>query len=120
LDVHASKIYLTLLAFRDRRGIATLSYDRLVHYTGMLRHQVADAITRLYDSRLISFRPGEFQSEYEFDRTNRYLVREFGTHWPSSDDQQAAAEKADAQGGKQPANKKEIGATLDFIRDASE
>lgn len=119
LSLHALKIYLTLLAFRDRRGIATLSYDRLVHYTGVLRHQVADAITRLYDSRLISFRPGEFQSEYEFDRTNRYLVRGFGTRWPSPDDHQAAAEKANAPGAKLPANKKDIEATLEFVQDGS-
>ncbi len=29
----------------------------------------------MYDLRLISFRPGEFQIEEEFYRTNRYLVR---------------------------------------------
>lgn len=46
-------------------------------------------------------------------------MRGFGTRWPSPDDQQAAAEKADARGGKRHANKKEIGATLDFVQDAS-
>lgn len=83
LSFYSLKIFIGLLAYRDKRGIATLSYDRLSSITGVPRHHIADSITRLYDMRLISFRPGDFNSPNEFDRTNRYLVRGFNTRWPA-------------------------------------
>lgn len=94
LSFHAMKIYLAILSFRDRRGIATISYDRLATCTGVSRHHIAHAITRLYDMELISFRPGEFHSEHQFDRTNRYLVRGFGTRWPAPDEEKPAPRSA--------------------------
>lgn len=87
-SLSALKIYIALLAYRDsnRGGIAMLSYDRLALVTGVKRHHIADAITRLYDLRMISFRQGDFSEESDFSRTNRYLVRGLGIHWPKADE----------------------------------
>ncbi|MBR7200324.1 winged helix-turn-helix transcriptional regulator [Pseudomonas sp. 14A] len=87
-SLSALKIYIALLAYRDskRGGIAVLSYDKLVLITGVKRHHIADAITRLYDLRMISFRQGNFSEESDFSRTNRYLVRGLGVHWPQADE----------------------------------
>ena len=88
------KIYLAILAFRDRRGIATISYDRLATYTGVPRHHIADTITQLYAMELVSFRPGEFHNEHHFDRTNRYLVRGFDTRWPALEEEKPPVRSA--------------------------
>lgn len=87
-SLSALKVYIALLAYRDsnRGGIATLSYDRLSLITGVKRHHIADAITRLYDLRMISFRQGDFSEASDFSRTNRYLVRGLGIHWTSFDE----------------------------------
>lgn len=115
LSFHAIKIYIAILASRDRRGIATISYDRLTEITGVPRHHIADAVTRLYDMRLISFRPGEFRSEYEFDRTNRYLVRGFGTRWPAPEDEKPAGRSAAAP---QRPSQGDVANALAFVKPA--
>lgn len=44
--------------------------------------------------QLISFRTWEFHCEHQFDRTNRYLVRSFGTRWPALEEEKPAARSA--------------------------
>jgi len=112
---HAIKIFIAILAFRDRRGIATISYDRLSAYTGVPRHHIADAVTRLYDMRLISFRPGEFRSEHEFDRTNRYLVRGFGTRWSALEEEKPAPRSGPARQRPSPSD---VASTIAFVKPA--
>lgn len=87
-SLSALKVYVALLAYRDsnRGGIAMLSYDRLALITGVKRHHIADAITRLYDLRMISFRQGDFSEASDFSRTNRYLVRGLGVRWTKTDE----------------------------------
>jgi hypothetical protein len=87
-SLSALKVYVALLAYRDsnRGGIAMLSYDRLALITGVKRHHIADAITRLYDLRMISFRQGDFSEASDFSRTNRYLVRGLGVRWTKADE----------------------------------
>jgi hypothetical protein len=87
-SLSALKVYIALLAYRDsnRGGIAMLSYDRLALITGVKRHHIADAITRLYDLRMISFRQGDFSEASDFSRTNRYLVRGLGVRWTKADE----------------------------------
>jgi len=87
-SLSALKVYIALLAYRDsnRGGIAMLSYDRLALVTGVKRHHIADAITRLYDLRMISFRQGDFSEASDFSRTNRYLVRGLGIRWAKADE----------------------------------
>ncbi len=63
-----------------------LSYDRLALITGVKRHHIADAITRLYDLRMISFRQGDFSEASDFSRTNRYLVRGLGVRLTKADE----------------------------------
>lgn len=117
LSFHAMKVYLAILAFRDRRGITTISYDRLATCTGVPRHHIADSITRLYAMELISFRPGEFRSEHQFDRTNRYLVRGFGTRWPALDEEKPAPQSA---AGRQRPSLSGVASALAFVKpDAS-
>ncbi len=113
LSFHAMKIYMAILAFRDRRGIATISYDRLAACTGVPRHHIADAVTRLYDMQLISFRPGEFHSEHQFDRTNRYLVRGFGTRWPALEEEKPAARSAAVRQRPAPSD---VATALAFVK----
>lgn len=113
LSFHAMKIYLAILAFRDRRGIATISYDRLAAYTGVPRHHIADAVTRLYDMQLVSFRPGDFHNEHQFDRTNRYLVRGFGTRWPALDEEKPEARSVTVRQRPAPSD---IASALAFVK----
>lgn len=76
---------------------------------------IGDAVTRLYDIRLVSFRPGEFHSEYEFDRTNRYLVRGFGTRWPAPKDKRPDAGGAAARQRPSPSD---VATALAFVKPA--
>lgn len=80
---YALKIFIGILAHRDKTpsGIATVSYDTLSSTTGVPRHHVADAITKLYQMDLISFRQGDYTNLDATDRTNRYLVRGLGSYW---------------------------------------
>ncbi|WP_038997927.1 hypothetical protein [Pseudomonas putida] len=113
LSFHAIKIYIAILASRDRRGIAIISYDRLSVCTGVPRHHIADAITRLYDMGLISFRPGEFHSENQFDRTNRYLVRGLGTRWTALEEEKPQVRSGPAH---QRPSSGEVASTLAFVK----
>lgn len=116
---NALKIYIALLAYRGRSalGIAILSYDKLSTVTGVPRYQVADAVTKLYDMDLISFRPGDFDDEKAGDRTNRYLVKGLGGRWPSTSPGASAADKADMDGSPSRPTKAELKAAEDFFGD---
>lgn len=76
------KVYLALIAFRDRNrnGLAILSYTKLALVTGIGRHLIGDAITLLYHFDLISFRQADFTGD-DPDRTNRYLIKGLGIAW---------------------------------------
>ncbi|HGP1218874.1 MarR family transcriptional regulator [Pseudomonas aeruginosa] len=82
---HAIKVYMALMAFRDRsaEGIAVVSYDKIAQVTGIARCYVAEAINRLYAMDLISYRPGHFNSGSTDDRTNHYLVKGLSARWRS-------------------------------------
>lgn len=82
---HAIKVYIALLAFRDRsaEGLAVVSYDTIAARTGIPRAYVAEAINRLYAMDLISYRPGHFNSGSKDDRTNHYMVKGLTARWPS-------------------------------------
>ncbi|KIU53304.1 MULTISPECIES: hypothetical protein [Pseudomonas] len=114
LSFHAMKIYLAILAFRDRRGIATISYDRLASYTGVPRHHIADTITQLYAMELVSFRPGEFHNEHQFDRTNRYLVRGFDTRWPALEEEDKPPVRSAA--APQRPSQENVASALEFVK----
>lgn len=64
LSFHAMKIYMAILAFSRYR-------DHQLRPPGGLhwrtKHHIAYAVTRLYDMQLISFRPGEFHCEHQFE-----------------------------------------------------
>lgn len=86
-SLHALKVYLALVGFRDRHrdGLAVISYTAIARYTGVPRYRVAEAITKLYDMNLISYRQADFtdSNDDEIDRTNRYLVKGLNTTWTS-------------------------------------
>lgn len=100
-SLSALKVYIALLAYRDsnRGGIAMLSYDRLALITGVKRHHIADAITRLYDLRMISFIQGDFSEASDFSRTNRYLVRGLGVRWTKADEFEVPQSSAHSRPG---------------------
>lgn len=84
VSLHALKVYLAILGFRDRHrnGLAVISYDAINRHTGVPRHRVGEAITKLYDMRLISYRQADFtDSDENMDRTNRYLVKGLHITW---------------------------------------
>jgi len=112
LSFHAFKIFIAILASRDRRGIAPISYDRLSACTGVLRHHMADAITRLDDMGLISLRPGEFHRELDFDDTNRDLAPGFGTRWSALDEEKTSPQCGSAR--KRP-SRVDVASPLAFV-----
>lgn len=114
-SLDALKVFIAILSYRDRSraGIARLSYDALSNITGVPRYRVADAITKLYDMNLISFRQGDFRDLHPMDRTNRYLVRGLGSYWPEEDAEQADLVGAPAVPGT--LKKVELKAAVDFI-----
>ncbi len=58
VDLNALKIYLALVAFRDgSSGYSSLSYDKIVAYTGVHRSRVRPALSSLYDARLVGVDP---------------------------------------------------------------
>lgn len=81
-SLHALKVYLALLAFRDRNrnGLTILSYTKLAMITGVGRHLIGDAITHIYQMELISFRQADFSGN-DPDRTNRYLIKGLNIAW---------------------------------------
>jgi len=83
-SLHALKVYLAIIAFRDSRrdGLAVISYNSIARYTDIPRYRVAEAITKLYDMNLISYRQADFtDNDDEVDRTNRYLVKGLNLTW---------------------------------------
>lgn len=114
----ALKVFIAILGHRDRYrgGIATLSYDKLSLITGVPRYRVADAITKLYDMDLISFRQGDFRDLHAMLRTNRYLVRGLGSYWPAED---TAEHKATTQLRPSKPTKNALKATRDFMSNGS-
>jgi hypothetical protein len=87
VSLYALKVYLVLIGFRDRHknGLAVISYNAISRYTGVPKYRVAEAITKLYDMNLISYRQADFTdlNEDEIDRTNRYLVKGLNITWTS-------------------------------------
>jgi predicted transcriptional regulator len=116
-SLDALKVFIAILSHRDksRAGIARLSYDALSKITGVPRYRVADAITKLYDMNIISFRQGDFRDLNPMDRTNRYLVRGLGSYWPQEDAEQAAF-AADVSAAPKKPSKKELSADIDFVK----
>lgn len=115
----ALKVFIAILGHRDRYrgGIATLSYDKLSLITGVPRYRVADAITKLYDMDLISFRQGDFRDLDAMLRTNRYLVRGLGSYWPAED---AAEHKASTQLRPSKPTKNALKASRSFMDNGSQ
>ena len=116
-SLDALKVFIAILSHRDksRAGITRLSYDALSNITGVPRHRVADAITKLYDMDIVSFRQGDFRDLNSMDRTNRYLVRGLGSYWPQEDAEQAAF-AADVSAAPKKPSKKELSADIDFVK----
>jgi len=115
----ALKIFISILAYgdRNRAGIASLSYDKLSSITGVPRHRVADAITKLYDMDLISFRQGDYQDLNAMLRTNRYLVRGLGSYWPAEG---TAEDTATTQLRPSKSTKDALKAARDFMDKGSQ
>ena len=118
-SLDALKVFIAILAHRDRSraGIATLSYDKLAFITGVPRYRVADAITKLYDMELISFRQGDYRDLNPMDRTNRYLVRGLGSYWSVED---AAEDMATTQLRPSKPPKDALEAAIDFMDKGSQ
>lgn len=115
-SLDALKVFIAILSHRDRTraGIATLSYDKLSIITGVPRYRVADAITKLYDMELVSFRQGDYRDLSPMDRTNRYLVRGLGSYWPVEDAaEEPLAASAPATPSKPP--KTAVKTAIDFM-----
>ncbi len=110
----ALKVFIAILAHRDggRGGIASLSYDKLSSITRVPRWRVADAITKLYGMELISFRQGDYRDLDATLRTNRYLVRGLGCHWPAADE---AEDMTNTQPRHSKPTKDALDAALEFV-----
>lgn len=115
----ALKVYLTLLAVRDRNknSLAVISYGQIALKAGIGRHLVADAITELYRLELISFRQGSFHADEEssWDRTNRYLIKGLNISWTALSTELPPIQSAK----KARPSKSEIGAAVNFVADRS-
>ncbi|MGA4449243.1 hypothetical protein ACPA0O_18485 [Ectopseudomonas chengduensis] len=119
LSLRALKVYLVLLAYRDSGkgegdGLAIISYTRIAAVAGIGRHLVSDAITKLLEMNLITFRAGDHREgeEVDFDRTNRYLIRGLNVRWQSVD-----SEGRGAKGGKMSKNSvSAVQAALQFVK----
>lgn len=75
--LHALKIYLVLLAFRDARSVTSLSYEKIVGYTGVRREEIRAAISLLIVNGLCSLAPDIEQPTVSQHRHNRYRIRGF-------------------------------------------
>jgi len=112
-SLHALKVYLAIIGFRDSRrdGLAVISYDAISRYTNVPRYRVAEAITKLYDMNLISYRQADFTDSYDdIDRTNRYLVKGLNLTW--------SARNLPIASGKVVAKKpsqKEVSTSISFV-----
>jgi DNA-binding transcriptional ArsR family regulator len=73
-DLNALKIYLALVAFRDgASGYSSLSYDKIVEYTGVHRSRVRPALSSLYETRLVAVDPTTDLRE-KLNAPRRYVV----------------------------------------------
>lgn len=113
---YALKVYLTILAFRDKHrfGLTIITYDRINQSTGIGRHRVADAITMLYQMELISFRPGSFDDN-DHARVNRYLVRGLDIPWTALNQAYPDYKVSKKKSSPKP-SKKELAATKAFLK----
>lgn len=120
LSLRALKVYLVLLAYRDSgkgegEGLAIISYTRIADVACIGRYEVSDAITKLLEMNLITFRTGDYREgdNVDFDRTNRYLIRGLNVQW-----QGAAAEAKGAKRSSKKESAASIKATNKFVSSA--
>lgn len=95
LHLIALKIYLVLIAMRNKdtkgapnRGLTVISYNKISALAGVPRCWVSSAITLLLERNLVTFRAGKVRTgqEWDFAKTNRYLLHGLGLHWTALDD----------------------------------
>ena len=73
VTLHALKIYLMLIKFRDdRKNYASISYDKLIVQTGVRREDVKRALMVLSENRLIII--DTVRSDYSDHRHNIYRI----------------------------------------------
>ncbi|HBN9565033.1 hypothetical protein Q8W90_28400 [Pseudomonas aeruginosa] len=101
LSLIALKVYLVLLAYRDSGrgpgdGLAIISYTRIAEVAGIGRHLVSDAVTKLLEMNLLTFRTGDYREgdNVDFDRTNRYLIRGLNVQWQGADEEAEGAKRS--------------------------
>ena len=101
---HAIKVYVALMAFRDRsaEGLAVISYDKIAQVTGIARSYVAEAVNQLYAMDLISYRPGHFNSGSADDKTNQYIIKGLTARWPSPNQVEWSGPDLDGEPARPP------------------
>ncbi len=75
-SLHAVKLYMLILAFRDRHtNFAAIGYDKIGMYTGLRRDDISTAVQLLVSMQLVRLLTDEEEERRQGDRHhNRYVV----------------------------------------------
>jgi hypothetical protein len=75
-SLHAVKLYMLILAFRDRHAnFAAIGYDKIGTYTGLRREEISTAVQLLVSMQLVRLLTDEEQQRRPGDpHHNRYFV----------------------------------------------